>query len=58
MTVLPVCMFVSYVYVWYLRGLEEGVVPGTGVTDVCELMCGFWELNLGPLEEQPVVLNC
>jgi hypothetical protein len=28
--------------------------PGTGVTDGCELPCGFWELNLGFLEKQPV----
>ena len=30
--------------------------PGTGVTDDSELPCGCWELNLGPLEEQPVRL--
>jgi len=28
--------------------------PGTGVTDSCELSYGCWELNPGPLEEQPV----
>ena len=22
------------------------------VTDGCELPCGYWELNLGPLEDQ------
>ena len=27
------------------------------VTDSCELSCGFWDLNLGPLEEQPVLLT-
>ena len=28
---------------------EENIgSPGTGVTDACELPCGFWELNLGP----------
>jgi hypothetical protein len=31
--------------------------PGPGVTDSCELLCGLWELNPGPLEEQPVVLT-
>jgi hypothetical protein len=31
--------------------------PGTEVTDSCELPCGCWELNLGPLEEQPVLLT-
>ena len=31
--------------------------PATEVTDRCELPCGCWELNLGPLEEQSVLLN-
>ena len=31
--------------------------PGTGVTNSCELSCGCWELNLGPLEEQSVLLT-
>ena len=31
---------------------HEGVIsPGTGVKDSCELWCGCWELNTGPLEE-------
>ena len=30
---------------------------GTGVTDNCELLCGCWDLNLGPLEEQLVFLT-
>jgi hypothetical protein len=48
--VLPVCM-------QFLQRSEEGVTsPGTGVTDVCKPPCGCWELNLGPLEEQPVCL--
>ena len=31
--------------------------PGTGVTHSCALPCSCWELNLGPLEEQPVLLT-
>ena len=31
--------------------------PGTGIRDSCELPCGCWELNPGPLEEQPVLLT-
>ena len=31
--------------------------PGTGIKDSCELPCGYWELNSGPLEEQPVLLT-
>jgi hypothetical protein len=29
-------------------GRDYGLL-GTGVTDGCELPCGCWELNLGPL---------
>ena len=32
---------------------EEGIVsPRTNVTDGCELPCGCWQPNLGPLKEQ------
>jgi hypothetical protein len=38
--------------------MYEGVrSPGREVTDSCELTCGYWELNPGPLEEQPVLLT-
>ena len=30
---------------------------GTEVKDACELPCRCWELNPGPLEEQPVLLT-
>jgi hypothetical protein len=41
-----------------LQNLEEGVrPPWTGVTDSCELLHGGWELNLDPLQEQPVFLT-
>ena len=33
---------------------EEGIRP---VIDGCEPPCGCWELNSGPLEEQPVLLT-
>jgi hypothetical protein len=23
----------------------------------CDLPCGYWELNLGPLQEQPVLVT-
>ena len=29
--------------------------PGTIITNSCELPCGYWELNLCLLEEQPVL---
>ena len=31
--------------------------PETGVTDRCEMPCGYWALNASPLEEQPVLLT-
>jgi hypothetical protein len=36
---------------------EYVAFPGTEVTDNCELSHGCWELNPGPLEEQPVLLT-
>ena len=33
-------------------GSQQRVLDG--VTDGCELPCGFWELNPSLLEEQPV----
>lgn len=27
------------------------------LTDDCELLCGLWKLNLGFLEEHPVILT-
>ena len=44
----------SYLYVCLGEGVRS---PGTGVTDSCELPCGCWELNLGPLQEQHVLLT-
>lgn len=29
----------------------------TGAIDGRELLCGFWESNLGPLEEHPTLLT-
>lgn len=43
----------------YIRRPEEGIESsGTGVTDICKSQYGWWESNLGPLQEQPgSVLN-
>ena len=32
-------------------------LPSDGVVESCELPCGCWELNLGPLKDQPVLLT-
>ena len=53
MSVLSGCMYVHHMCAWCLRRPEEGVgSPGTGAMDGCELPCGCWELNRGPLQEQ------
>jgi len=41
--VLPACVSVRF--------------PRTGGIGSCELPCGCWELNQGPLVEQPVLLT-
>lgn len=41
-----------------LQRSGEGVMgSGSRVTDSCELPCAFWELNLGPLQRQKVLLT-
>lgn len=36
----------------YPQRPEKGIrYPGTGIIDNCELLCGCWEMNLGPLQE-------
>jgi hypothetical protein len=47
-----------YIGVFLQVCLCKGVrFSGTKATDNCELPCGFWELNPGPLEEQPRLLT-
>lgn len=36
---------------------ERASFSGTAMEYSCELLCGCWELNLSPLEEQPVFLT-
>ena len=44
--------------VQYPQRPVEGIgSPGTGVIDGCEPLCGFWELNPDPLQEQLVPLT-
>jgi hypothetical protein len=47
------CLIIDCVYVWVSVPREAR----TKVTDGCELPYKCWELNLGPLEEQPVHLS-
>ena len=57
-SVLPAFVSVCTTFTKCPQRPEEGVrSPGTGITEGCELPRGYWELNLGPLEEQPVYLT-
>jgi hypothetical protein len=54
---LPGCLCTVCVP-WCPKRPEEGVRShGTGVRERCEPPWGCWESNLGPLEEQPVLLT-
>jgi hypothetical protein len=48
------CALVFCLHVCLCEGVRS---PGTGVTDIYELPCECWELNLGPLEKQPALLT-
>lgn len=54
MSVLPLHMSVHLIHIWS----EEKVASlGTGVMGGCESPCGCWELNLGPLQDEQVLLT-
>ena len=58
MSCLHVCVCVYHVNAWY--GGEQKRVSGhlgTGITGGCGPPCGYWELNPGLLEAQPVLLT-
>lgn len=52
-SVLPSCMYVLHVCVWYLWRSREGIrFPRTWVMHNCGLPRGFWELNPGSVQEK------
>lgn len=57
--VLPFCICVHNICVCLVPKGDRRVHwnPGAGVTDSCEPLCGCWELNFDPLQEQPVLLT-
>jgi hypothetical protein len=57
MDVLPAFVFVCHPHAVSTEDGEAVDSPGTGVTHGLEPPCGCWELNLGPLQEQPVLLT-
>lgn len=59
MAVLSVCLSVHHTYSWFTWKLEEGhgIPCNWSCRKFCEPLCGCLELNLGLLEERPVLLN-
>lgn len=51
MSVYRICVLCSQ------RPVEGLGSHGTGIMGNCELSCTFWELKLGSMEEQPVLLT-
>lgn len=50
------CMYISVPCACHPWKPEKGIESlGTGVTDDYKLLCGFWELNMGPLGENRVL---
>lgn len=55
MGVFPACVSEQHASVWCPQRPEEDVeFHGSGVSGVCELLCGCWEMNTSPLEDQAV----
>lgn len=47
-----------HIHFWFLEKSEESVrSPVTGIGCSCELQCGHWKSNSGPLVREPVLLT-
>lgn len=57
MGVLLACVYVYNTNAVPAEARGGSWISGTGVTDDCDLPCGCWGLNAGPLPEQSVPLN-
>lgn len=52
MSILPVYFYVQHAAYLVSKRPEEGVKsPGTEIIESYELLCGCWELSLGPMGE-------
>jgi hypothetical protein len=52
------CMSILLAYMSLPLEARRGQwIPEAGVTGSCGLLCESWDLNLGPQEEQPVLLT-
>jgi hypothetical protein len=49
--------FKTFIYLMYVSTLSHQKKASDPIPDGCEPLCGFWELNSEPLEEQSVLLS-
>jgi hypothetical protein len=56
MNVLPACMCVLQCVQCPQSPVDDVRFSGTVARDGCELPCDFWDSNMGPVQEQPVLL--
>ena len=54
---LPACISVHHTQAVPEKARRGCWIPKTGVVDGCELLCRYWESDLGPLEKQPGLLS-
>lgn len=54
---LPACANVLLVPAVPVEEGEDVGTPATGVLGAYELPCGYWQWNLGPLQDQQVLLT-
>jgi hypothetical protein len=55
--VFPACTSVHHTCAWSSQRPEEGIIPGTGVPNGCELPCAGWASNPALLKEQLVLFT-
>jgi hypothetical protein len=56
MDILPTWMSIYHANAVHIEAEEDIGSPRTGVTEGYKPSCGCWELSLGSVQEQPVLL--
>lgn len=57
MSAVPEWMYVRHMCAWCLWMSDYVTYARTRVMGGCEPTCRYWELNLGPLKEQQILLT-
>ena len=51
------CMYMHHVCTWFLQRSEEGINLLDLGLETVEVLCGCWELNLDPMQEQELLTS-